>query len=49
MNEEVITNREAREHLAKDYEWGFSSDIEQEFAPQGPVRRHGPLHLRQEE
>jgi Fe-S cluster assembly protein SufB len=35
MNEEVVTNREAREHLAKDYEWGFSSDIEQEFAPKG--------------
>src|SRR5688572_28654151 len=35
MNEEVVTNREARETLAKDYEWGFSSDIEQEFAPKG--------------
>ena len=35
MNEEVVTNREAREALAKDYEWGFSSDIEQEFAPKG--------------
>ncbi|MCF2514766.1 Fe-S cluster assembly protein SufB [Sphingomonas sp. G124] len=34
MNEQV-TNREAREALAKDYEWGFSSDIEQEFAPKG--------------
>jgi hypothetical protein len=35
VNEEVVTNREAREALAKDYEWGFSSDIEQEFAPKG--------------
>ena len=35
MNEEALTNREAREALAKDYEWGFSSDIEQEFAPKG--------------
>ncbi len=34
MNE-AVTNREAREALAKDYEWGFSSDIEQEFAPKG--------------
>ena len=34
MNEQ-LTNREAREALAKDYEWGFSSDIEQEFAPKG--------------
>ncbi|MEO6113309.1 MAG: Fe-S cluster assembly protein SufB [Sphingomicrobium sp.] len=35
MNEEVVTNREAREAIAKEYEWGFSSDIEQEFAPKG--------------
>ena len=35
MNEEVVTNREAREALAKDYEWGFVSDVEQEFAPKG--------------
>ncbi len=28
-------NPEAREHLSKDYEWGFSTDIEQEFAPKG--------------
>ena len=34
MNEQV-TNREAREALAKDYEWGFVSDVEQEFAPKG--------------
>ena len=34
MNEPA-TNLEAREALAKDYEWGFSSDIEQEFAPKG--------------
>ena len=25
----------SREAIAKDYEWGFSSDIEQEFAPKG--------------
>ena len=35
MNEEVVTNREARAAIAKEYEWGFSSDIEQEFAPKG--------------
>jgi Fe-S cluster assembly protein SufB len=34
MNE-ALTNREAREALAKDYEWGFVSDVEQEFAPKG--------------
>ena len=34
MNEQV-TNREARDAIAKEYEWGFSSDIEQEFAPKG--------------
>ena len=34
MNEQV-TNREARAAIAKEYEWGFSSDIEQEFAPKG--------------
>jgi Fe-S cluster assembly protein SufB len=34
MNEQV-TNREAREALAKDYEWGFVSDVEQTFAPKG--------------
>ncbi len=28
-------NPEAREALDKDYEWGFSTDIEQEFAPKG--------------
>ena len=28
-------NAEFREAIAKDYEWGFSSDIEQEFAPKG--------------
>jgi Fe-S cluster assembly protein SufB len=32
---ETLTNREAREAITKDYEWGFSSDIEQEFAPKG--------------
>src|SRR5678815_2039845 len=31
----IRDSREAREALAKDYEWGFSSDIEQEFAPKG--------------
>nr|WP_294848754.1 Fe-S cluster assembly protein SufB [uncultured Sphingomonas sp.] len=36
MNEETeITNREAREAIAKDYEWGFVSDVEQDFAPKG--------------
>src|SRR5213075_1921938 len=35
MNEEVVTNREIREKIAQDYEWGFSSDVEQEFAPKG--------------
>ncbi len=34
MNE-VLPNAQAREAIAKDYEWGFSSDIEQEFAPKG--------------
>src|SRR5690348_9111677 len=34
MNDPV-TNLEAREALAKDYEWGFVSDVEQEFAPKG--------------
>ncbi|WP_255554650.1 Fe-S cluster assembly protein SufB [Sphingomicrobium clamense] len=28
-------NPEAREALDKDYEWGFSTDIEQDFAPKG--------------
>jgi Fe-S cluster assembly protein SufB len=32
---ETLTNREAREAIAKEYEWGFSSDIEQQFAPKG--------------
>ena len=39
MNEVLSTtpapNAEFREAIAKDYEWGFSSDIEQEFAPKG--------------
>jgi Fe-S cluster assembly protein SufB len=34
MNE-AVKNREIREKIAQDYEWGFSSDIEQEFAPKG--------------
>src|SRR5215217_1766191 len=34
MNE-AIKNREIKEKIAQDYEWGFSSDIEQEFAPKG--------------
>src|SRR5215216_2059432 len=34
MNE-VVKNRELREKVAQDYEWGFSSDIEQTFAPKG--------------
>ncbi len=32
---EAVTNQQARDAIAKDYEWGFSSDIEQEFAPKG--------------
>ena len=28
-------NAQARDAIAKEYEWGFSSDIEQEFAPKG--------------
>ena len=39
MNEVLPTtpapNAEFREAIAKDYEWGFSSEIEQEFAPKG--------------
>ncbi|MGN6154108.1 MAG: SufD family Fe-S cluster assembly protein, partial [Sphingomicrobium sp.] len=34
MNE-AVKNREIREKIAQDYEWGFTSDIEQEFAPKG--------------
>ena len=34
MNEQV-SNREAREAIAKDYEYGFVSEVEQEFAPKG--------------
>ena len=34
MNE-AVKNKELRERVAQDYEWGFSSDIEQEFAPKG--------------
>jgi Fe-S cluster assembly protein SufB len=34
MNE-AVKNRELKEKIAQDYEWGFSSDIEQEFAPKG--------------
>ena len=39
MNDQLInrpeSNKQAREAIAKEYEWGFSSDIEQEFAPKG--------------
>jgi Fe-S cluster assembly protein SufB len=35
MMDEQLDNAQAREAIAKDYEWGFSSDIEQEFAPKG--------------
>jgi len=40
VNEQIVSNAPAgnaefREAIAKDYEWGFSSDIEQEFAPKG--------------
>ena len=34
MNE-TVQNRELKETIAKDYEWGFVSDVEQEFAPKG--------------
>src|SRR6266576_6225974 len=34
MNE-AVKNREIRDVVARDYEWGFSSDVEQEFAPKG--------------
>ncbi|MEA3081016.1 MAG: Fe-S cluster assembly protein SufB, partial [Sphingomonadales bacterium] len=34
MNE-AVKNRELKDKIAQDYEWGFSSDIEQEFAPKG--------------
>src|SRR5437868_4811325 len=30
-----IRNRDVKEKIAQDYEWGFSSDVEQEFAPKG--------------
>ena len=32
---EDIRNREVREVVDRDYEWGFVSDVEQEFAPKG--------------
>src|SRR5690242_15036264 len=34
MNE-AVKNRELRDKIAQDYEWGFVSDVEQEFAPKG--------------
>ncbi len=34
MNE-AIKNREIHETIDRDYEWGFATDIEQEFAPKG--------------
>src|SRR5437763_17131818 len=34
MNE-AVKNQELRDKIAQDYEWGFVSDIEQEFAPKG--------------
>src|SRR6059036_144093 len=34
MNE-AVKNRELKDKIAQDYEWGFSSDVEQEFAPKG--------------
>ena len=34
MNE-AVKNRELKETISKDYEWGFVSDVEQEFAPKG--------------
>ena len=37
MTEETVRDAAAREAARKleTYEWGFSSDIEQEFAPKG--------------
>ena len=35
MNEIVVKNAQAYAAIEKTYEWGFSSDIEQEFAPKG--------------
>src|SRR6476646_10836013 len=32
---EDIRNREVQELANRDYEWGFVSDVEQEFAPKG--------------
>src|SRR3954451_22438079 len=34
MNE-AVKNQELRDKIAQDYEWGFVSDVEQEFAPKG--------------
>src|SRR5262249_40936756 len=34
MNE-AVKNRELRDKIAQDYEWGFVSDVEQEVAPKG--------------
>src|SRR3954469_4001835 len=34
MNE-AVKNQELRERVDRDYEWGFTSDVEQEFAPKG--------------
>src|SRR5690242_5569837 len=34
MNE-AVKNLELKETISKDYEWGFVSDVEQEFAPKG--------------
>jgi Fe-S cluster assembly protein SufB len=33
--DQPVDNVEYREAIAKDYEWGFSSDIETDFAPKG--------------
>ncbi|MFL6855045.1 MAG: Fe-S cluster assembly protein SufB, partial [Sphingomicrobium sp.] len=34
MNE-AVKYQELRQRVDKDYEWGFVSDVEQEFAPKG--------------
>jgi Fe-S cluster assembly protein SufB len=51
MTDTQIKDQAAHEAAAAvaDYEHGWSSDIETEFAPEGLERGHGPLHLRQEE
>ena len=39
---------ESLRSLQGDYKYGFVTDIESDFAPEGPERGHRPLHLGQE-